>query len=151
MKKLPLLPIILMLLGASCSEAPKQTPTEERAPTTLVPVHEDTIKPKFLAHITDTIQASWRCFGTEPFWSVEISEAKNTIKYKTMEGDSTLMPFVKGVEKDSSWIFNAAKLNVVIKKEKCNDGMSDTEHEYSANVTIAGKELKGCARRLENK
>jgi uncharacterized membrane protein len=152
MEKRILFALSLTLLIAACSEAPKQTPNTEQTPLTTIPPTDTLNTSKALPQslMTDTIKREsivWRCFGTEPFWSIDISEAKNIIKYRPMDGDSMVMPFVKADEKEVSWVFKTSKLKVVIKKEKCSDGMSDTEHEYSSIVTMNGKDLKGCARK----
>ena len=134
------------LIIAACAIDPKQSSkntedasTKSMPEAPLHPIMADTAKQE---------PATWRCFGTEPFWSVEIAEAKNSITYKPIEGDSITMPYVKPDEKGDIWIFNAAKLKAVIKREKCSDGMSDNAHEYSAKVRLGGKELQGCARKV---
>lgn len=147
MKKRLLFALFMIFLFETCTEAPKQPPNSEQAPTT--PDSQPSVKTTPQSIVADTAKTSfWRCFGTEPFWSVEISEAKNTLTYKPMEGDSLVMPFIKSDEPNDTWIFNATKFKVVIKKEKCSDGMSDVAHDYSANVRVGSGELKGCARRL---
>lgn len=91
------------------------------------------------------------CFGTEPFWGIT-TEAKSltldnfgdeSLKYDitdvspavgTQEGWTTLITAQKGTE----------RLNLIVKKEECNDGMSDAVYKYSASVVTGGSLLIGC-------
>lgn len=99
---------------------------------------------------------SWEfwCHGTEPFWGLQISEAEGSIFLKNM-ADETGAQYAWGEPKTdgtTSWTYETSPssgsketLKIVIKKEKCSDGMSDIEYDYSV-VVLRGKEtLRGCA------
>jgi uncharacterized membrane protein len=117
----------------------------------------------FTVHRVDTLQAKtmlnacvpyefW-CHGTEPFWSLQISEAEGGIFFKNMADETGIQyawtePHTDGV---TSWVYEAngdeRPLKIVIKKTKCSDGMSDIEYGYSAEITIGSNTLRGCAMR----
>lgn len=115
----------------------------------------------FRVERVDTLQAktmfnacmSWEfwCHGTEPFWGLEISEAEGGIFLKNMADETGTQyawtePRTDGA---TSWMYETngdeRPLKIVIKKTKCSDGMSDIEYGYSAEVTIGGETLRGCA------
>jgi uncharacterized membrane protein len=91
------------------------------------------------------------CAGTEPFWGIT-TEAKSlsldnygdeVAKYEitdvsaavgTQEGWTTLISAQNKAE----------KLSLIVKKEECNDGMSETVYKYSASVVTGGSLLIGC-------
>ena len=91
------------------------------------------------------------CHGTEPFWSLQISEAEGGIFLKNM-ADETGTQFVWTEPRSdnmTSWVYETGSeddpLKIVIKKGKCNDGMSDVEFGYSTEVIFNGNTLRGCA------
>lgn len=112
----------------------------------------------------DTLQAKNRfnaclpwefwCHGTEPFWGLQISEAEGGIFFKNM-ADETGARYAwdkPRTEGQFSWVYevndpagDAAPLKIAIKKEKCSDGMSDIEYDYSVRVAIGNETLRGCA------
>lgn len=115
----------------------------------------------FTVHKVDTLQAKtmfnaclpyefW-CHGTEPFWSLQISEAEGGIFLKNMADETGTQYAWTEPRSDgkTSWVYETINgeqpLKISVKKENCNDGMSDTEYGYSAEVTIEGQTLRGCA------
>lgn len=96
------------------------------------------------------------CHGTEPFWGIQISEAEGGIFFKNMADETGTRytwnePRTNG---STSWVYEASaipsdkdRLKIVIKKEKCTDGMSDIEYNYSVEVTKGKETLRGCAMR----
>ncbi len=115
----------------------------------------------FTANSVDTLQAKtmfnacmpfefW-CHGTEPFWSLQISEAEGGIFLKNMADETgTQLAWTEPrSDNTTSWVYETgsedAPLKIVIKKGKCNDGMSDIEYGYSAEITVSGETLRGCA------
>lgn len=113
--------------------------------------------------VTDVITAvqksfSTNCFvyefvalGNEPFWSLDIIPAEKIIALKDLAADKTyVFPYKAAKLTENSFIydlFNDKKetMKVVITKQTCSDGMSDREYQYSSQVSINGKLLKGCA------
>lgn len=94
------------------------------------------------------------CSGTEPFWSLQISEAEGGIFFKNIANETgAQFAWVEPkTDNVSSWVYETNdasgsenRLKIVIKKEKCNDGMSEIEYGYSAEITMNGTNLRGCA------
>lgn len=97
------------------------------------------------------IPSDYWCLGTEPFWSIQISEKENLIdfynpmeqrtthfKYSKPEINNGITTYSSGDEKSKSGI------RIVIKKESC-DGAIDQVYEYSALVELNGRAFSGCA------
>lgn len=85
--------------------------------------------------------------GTEPFWSLQISEAEGGLFFKDIgqeEGQAFAWKAPK-TDGKSMWTYESGDLKVVIKKAECSDGMSELKYSYSAELTIAGRKLRGCA------
>lgn len=92
---------------------------------------------------------SWEFWasGTEPFWSLQISEAEGGLFFKDIgqeEGQAFAWKAPK-TDGKSMWTYESGDLKAVIKKAKCSDGMSELEYHYSVELTIAGRKLHGCA------
>lgn len=92
------------------------------------------------------------CTGTEPFWSLLISEAETGIFMKMLGEEQGRVFFWSGAQKSgNSWIYNTTdtdtgeKLRIVVRQETCSDGMSDRVFQYSAELTLGGQQLLGCA------
>lgn len=90
------------------------------------------------------------CIGNEPFWQIQISEKENMIDlYQPMEQKYSLFNFVKPVTKDGNWIYKTTnandKLEIIIRQEKCSDGMSERKYNYSVKITLNDKQYRGCA------
>ena len=89
--------------------------------------------------------------GNEPFWSVDIIPAERRIILKHVGLEKVFeFPYVTAKVNGGTYSYETKnqkgdKLSVVIKKEKCSDGMSDRVYSYSSNITINNEVLKGCA------
>jgi len=92
------------------------------------------------------------CFGNEPFWSVDLTEPgvarfstpdQEPVRYR---GSATRHAFLQ----ESVWRGSAAsgrELVVWVQQKSCSDGMSDTEHPFTARVSLPdGRFLSGCCR-----
>jgi uncharacterized membrane protein len=118
----------------------------------------------FVVRKVDTLQSknrfnaclAWEfwCSGTEPFWSLQISEAEGGIFFKNMADETGAQYTWDEPQTDgsASWVYETSgapggkdRLKIVIKKEKCNDGMSEIEYGYSVVVTQESATLRGCA------
>jgi heat shock protein HslJ len=91
------------------------------------------------------------CFGTEPFWNVDLTEPGRA-RYSRPEGAPAVF---RGAERSTSipgerhWRGRgrSGDLVVVISEGACSDGMSDTAHPATARVSLPdGTFLKGCCR-----
>ncbi len=96
------------------------------------------------------------CHGTEPFWGIQISEAEDGIFFKNMADETGVQYAWAAPQTDGNSFWNyetntapgsKERLKIVIKKEKCADGMSDIEYNYSVEVTKGKETLRGCAMR----
>lgn len=86
--------------------------------------------------------------GTEPFWVLDIDFEKS-MQFNVLGGDTINAPAVNAKNWSGGNLVYEAKtdkgtLNVAIRKEACNDGMSDNQYEYSVTVKSGNKEYKGC-------
>jgi uncharacterized membrane protein len=108
----------------------------------------DTLQPK--SKFNACLPWEFWCHGTEPFWSLQISEAEGGIFLKNM-ADETGTQFAWAeptTDNQTSWVYeiiSSEPLKIFIKKEKCNDGMSEIEYDYSVIVTQNDATLRGCA------
>ncbi|MEJ7692889.1 hypothetical protein [Daejeonella sp.] len=89
--------------------------------------------------------------GNEPFWSVDIIPQEKRIIFKDV-GQERALEFIYASAKVSGEVYRYEatsarnnKIAVVIRKEKCSDGMSDRQYNYAAEVTVNGTIYKGCA------
>ncbi len=93
------------------------------------------------------------CFGTEPFWSVDLTEP-GLARYSTPDGDSV---FYSGAATHREYLGEAlwrgssdeggGDLVVWMQNSACSDNMSDTEHPVTARVSLPdGQFLAGCCR-----
>jgi uncharacterized membrane protein len=91
---------------------------------------------------------TWRLFGTEPFWTVDVDSERST--YKDAEGRVAVatvagVPTVPGAFRLEATGGDA--MIVEVAPGRCSDGMSDAVYAYTASVTLADRTVKGCARR----
>jgi uncharacterized membrane protein len=89
--------------------------------------------------------------GNEPFWAVDIVPTTQQIILKDLSQDKVFVfPYQPaniggGVHRFEATNQAKDKLVVIIRQEECSDGMSDRVYNYSAEVVINGRTLKGCA------
>lgn len=96
------------------------------------------------------------CFGTEPFWDIQFTVKK--IKFKDIEGNTmTISRHVPRTAVGSSPDFIALYqgklqedsqrfMNLIIKLNKCSDGMSDEVHPFEVFVLSGNTLFHGCCR-----
>jgi heat shock protein HslJ len=94
------------------------------------------------------------CFGNEPFWRLDLSE---TGKASFSTPDSPAVDYFGAANtlvhrKESVWRGQATapdggELVAFLRQGACSDGMSDTVHPYSVNVSLPdGRHHSGCCR-----
>jgi heat shock protein HslJ len=99
-------------------------------------------------------ESSLICFGNEPFWSLDLTE---TGKARFSTPDSPAVDYLGASHtlawrKESVWrgratIPDGGELVAFLRKGACSDGMSDTVHPYSVNVSLPdGRHYAGCCR-----
>lgn len=89
--------------------------------------------------------------GNEPFWSIDIIPNEKRIIFKDA-GNEKVHEFIYSPAniKDGVYQYQVTnskneKLEIAIRKEKCSDGMSDRQYNYSTEISLDGKLFKGCA------
>jgi heat shock protein HslJ len=112
------------------------------------------------AVLLSPITASWAgepslvCFGNEPSWRLDLTE---TGKARFSTPDSAAVDYVGAAHalawrKESVWRGRATapdggELVAFLREGACSDGMSDTVHPYSVNVSLpGGRHYAGCCR-----
>jgi heat shock protein HslJ len=94
------------------------------------------------------------CFGNEPFWRLDLTE---TGKARFSTPDSPAVDYVGAANtlvwrKESVWrgqatVPHGGELVAFLREGACSDGMSDTVHPYSVNVSLPEKRhYAGCCR-----
>ncbi len=94
------------------------------------------------------------CFGNEPFWRLDITD-KGKAQFSTP--DSAAVDYLGAAStlawrKESVWRGRAVapgggELVAFLREGACSDGMSDTVHPYSVNVSLPdGRHFAGCCR-----
>lgn len=92
------------------------------------------------------------CMGTEPFWGLLISEKEAGLFLKNIGDErgrvfSWATPKIKG----DTWTYATTdlrtkeKVNVIVRKSPCSDGMSDRQYNYTVEIRIGEQMLRGCA------
>lgn len=100
------------------------------------------------------LQDNWRAFGNEPFWNVRI--ASDGIVFDRL-GDLPRRYPARPPESSAgrrSWVVDSpdgntrSRLEVTITDRPCSDSMADRRYDQSAEVTIGGQSLHGCAEKV---
>lgn len=91
------------------------------------------------------------CFGNEPFWGLDLAE-EGKARFSTPDSAAVdylgsanwLSPRKEGVWRGQG---PGGALVAFLREGPCSDGMSDTMHPYSVNVSLPdGRHLAGCCR-----
>lgn len=90
------------------------------------------------------------CTGTEPFWTLEISETENLIElYLPMEQRYIRYPYSEGKSEGNKTVYKLTdeknSLNIVISKSPCSDGMSEKNYTHKVELLLNGQLMQGCA------
>ena len=115
----------------------------------LVITSVDKLEPK--NYQTACYNFEFIALGNEPFWSLDIIPTEQKIILKHVGKDRVFVfPYQPANVGGGVYRFetkNAAneKLVIVLREEKCSDGMSERSYNFSAEVVINGETLKGCA------
>ena len=104
--------------------------------------------------VSATAPVKYRCTGTEPFWSIDISS--EGIVFQSPESSPVTYPYTAAQNNAGSIEFNtslntnteSSTLKVVLTPGNCSDGMSDIQYPYSAEVVRDGQRLRGCAKEI---
>ncbi|WP_207422041.1 COG3650 family protein [Desertivirga brevis] len=115
---------------------------------TIVVAEVKEVKPKSFE--TDCYNYEFIGIGTEPFWSLEIIPDENTIAIKDVSVSKAYkFSYQKPRITNNTYVYKTGDgqeiAEITIRKESCNDGMSDRDYKYSVMLVINGKPLSGCA------
>ncbi|UKJ07042.1 COG3650 family protein [Solitalea lacus] len=100
------------------------------------------------------IQYDFWALGSEPNWNLQISQSENLISFEdfnTQKGYRFNYKTPRINSDTTSWTYESrnreerSNIRVIIRKQDCNDTMSDHVYKYSAEVSINGRNYKGCA------
>ncbi|MFD3188846.1 peptide-binding protein [Sedimentitalea sp. HM32M-2] len=89
------------------------------------------------------------CFGTEPFWSLDVTEGK-MVAFSTPEGQVSEMPsgtLTPGVNYIDRFLLDMGENTAVLRREICSDGMSDRSFGIAIDLfgpLSGGNLLSGC-------
>lgn len=97
------------------------------------------------------------CFGNEPFWGLDLTETgkarfstPDTAAMDYLGAANTLAPQNELVWRGRRMPPDGGELVAFIREGACSDGMSDTLHPYSVNISLPdGRQYAGCCRLSE--
>jgi uncharacterized membrane protein/uncharacterized lipoprotein YbaY len=103
-----------------------------------------------LTGCSESPQKRFRCIGTEPFWSIVVTDT--AILYASPE-KREVWRAAKAEATGNAYVFRTYDtsenvIEITIRPGRCNDGMSDTIYEYTVTVDRGGRIVKGCAREI---
>ena len=142
--------MLLLAGGAALAGCQPDVTGEPASEATATPQVDATRQPTAAPQPTELAPLDERfvALGTEPFWSVEVSP--DQLRYSTPE-DIPGAVFAARRSADAGGITYTGSLGdagvvLRISAGQCSDGMSDTVYAYRAALTLADRELRGCAR-----
>lgn len=85
---------------------------------------------------------SYKALGTEPFWSLTITQRTMTFEAPGRRAVAVSTPrVINGVAGE---IYKTRRINVNIVHKRCSDGMSDRTYPDTVQVTVDGRRYQGC-------
>lgn len=95
---------------------------------------------------TEETPLSLNCFGTEPFWSLDLSTNIDVNVFSQMGSEPLTLPSTHGgvhggVDAYSypiKLVQDGGELNAVIFRRQCSDGMSDREYGFEIYAFLSG-------------
>jgi putative lipoprotein len=90
----------------------------------------------------------FRATGNEPFWALQVTTSGITLE--RMDRETIQFPYSPPVDSAGLRIYrtqgaNGMQLRLALQETRCQDGMSGFWFAFSANVTLDGETLRGCA------
>lgn len=90
--------------------------------------------------------------GNEPFWLMEIDKDKQISFLQVDNEKPVVFPYVAAEVQNGQWTYNVQnetdKLQIVITRQFCSDGMSDNWYEYKVDLNFNGTAYTGCGVKL---
>ena len=91
---------------------------------------------------------TWRAFGNEPFWAVEVGE--DSALFRSADGVH-VQASVTGGASEGGWSWSGrdgdTALSVRLLPGRCRDTMADAFYPWRASVMVGERTYDGCARR----
>ncbi len=94
------------------------------------------------AQVSPVADAPYSAIGTEPFWSLEITD--NRITFQPMEGAATVANGFTSRPSLNGWRYTSDSVSVDVTDSPCNDGMSDNVYKDTVTVLVGTTEFRGC-------
>ncbi|UPQ78912.1 META domain-containing protein [Flavobacterium azooxidireducens] len=124
MKKIVYLVVICFIVGCST-----KTNTKNKSITPEAPL------------LKSKSEGYFKAIGTEPFWSLEISE--EIIRFQGIEVENEfLVPHSEPIYAMDANVklyrvnTESGEMEVTISKQSCSDGMSDNKHDYKVDISL---------------
>jgi len=138
-------PIIAAALSLALAACQPQAPDGAPAPAPAdAPAPAAAQTPSALSA---ALQGDLDAVGTEPFWSLSVRAGELTLTrpdQPEVKAEATLAHVSAGRAVWTAEV-GGAPFVVTIWEAACSDGMSDRSFPLSAEVTLGGTNLKGCA------
>lgn len=87
-------------------------------------------------------EADYRAIGTEPFWDLEIG--RDLVFTDRGNNISVSQRAPAPIQGTAGPIYRTPRLNVNITRTPCSDGMSDRTYPDTVQVTVDGRQYRGC-------
>ena len=85
---------------------------------------------------------AWFALGTEPFWSVEVTQGR--IAYNAADGARIAVDNPGARPSFNGERYVTDRITLDITHLPCSDGMSDRTYRDTVRATVDGRELRGC-------
>jgi heat shock protein HslJ len=136
----------LLLFGLLLATAACRRPST-RLKSTLTPVTVNPQPADYSAYLRagDDVVV----LGNNPSWSLRINPTKNTLRFKTLAGDSISTSAPERIT-DSNGGFRyttdvaAGRLTATFRPDSCVDALSGQRFDYRVDVAVQGKTYTGC-------
>lgn len=98
-----------------------------------------------------TMASEFSCVGTEPFWSLKITETQMSLDM--MDGVQTEAVQSKtqaaGTAEDYAFVVTSASGSATVVRAECNDGMSDNIYSHHVVLKSGSVVLAGCCNQVK--
>lgn len=89
-------------------------------------------------------QEPYRAIGTEPFWSLTIDQQRMVFIEANAPGVEIAQPTPRPIHGFAGDIYQTPRIHVNIVHARCSDGMSDRIYPDSIQLTVDGRQFRGC-------
>jgi uncharacterized membrane protein len=127
--------------------------------TSCVPANSSNNNNQLISDNHTSENQEFRVFGTEPFWSVEVSPSGIVYNSLAEPDQKQTFPYVTPLSADGRLpdtvrVYRLGEQNntllIIRKVDNCSDGMSDNLYPYSGLFIQGDMVLEGCADKLAN-